>query len=101
MGILAGIASCTAPCTYPPTQRAGQTHEEAELLRRLRVAECIDRMTAAAWTKNPALEQYYDEKAEDLHNIIVRLENAEPPSQQEISEALDTSKATQWSGFSY
>lgn len=101
VSIVLVVAGCVRPCTYPLVQRSGQTEEQAALLQHMRVAECIDRMTSAGWTKNPALDHYYAEKADDVHDLIVRLERGETPSQEEIKQALDTSRARQWSGFSY
>jgi hypothetical protein len=101
MCVLLGLAACVRPCTYPLVQRSGQTEKEAELIQRMRVAECIDQMTSASWTKNPTLDQYYAEKADDVRSLRLRLERGETPSQEEISRAFDTSKALQWSGFSY
>jgi hypothetical protein len=101
MCALLGLAACVRPCTYPLVQRSGQTEKQAELIQRTRVAECIDQMTSASWTKNPTLDQYYAEKADDVRSLRLRLERGETPSQEEISRAFDTSKALQWSGFSY
>jgi hypothetical protein len=101
MSIVLTVAACVRPCTYPLIQRSGETAEQAALVQQMRVAECIDRMTSASWTKNPTLHSYYSEKAHDVHDLIVRLEGGETPSQKEINQALDTSRALQWSGFSY
>jgi hypothetical protein len=101
MSIVLGVAACVRPCTYPLVQRSGQAAEQAALVQHMRVAECIDRMTSAGWTKNPALYRYYAEKADDVNDLIVRLEQGETPSREEIDQALDTKEALRWSGFSY
>ena len=100
MTIVLTVAACVRPCTYPLVQPSGETEQQATLVQRMRVAECVDRMTSAGWTKNPALHGYYAEKADDVRDLIVRLEEGDAPSQQEINQALDTSRARQWSGFS-
>jgi hypothetical protein len=58
-------------------------------------------MNSNAWTKSPALGQYYADKAADVRKLISRLEEGETPSQEEINEVLDTSMALRWGGSSY
>ncbi len=99
-GLLGSVALAVVLSAWPVAadQTAGTSSStQAATLEQLRQAAQSDRMNSTSWTaENPTLDHFYEDKADQVHALIQRLEAGETVSPKEIDRALDTSGAQRY-----
>lgn len=90
---LVGAVACSVQDRSP----ADQVLDQPSLMQRLETAEISDRGNATAFTWSaPGLDHYYNRKADEVEDVMRRLQAGQDVPPDEIGHALDNSLATTW-----
>jgi len=92
-----GTGSKTPPFTTTSSTSGSSTSSNAAptLMQRLRKAEAFDRDNSTAFSRSaPSLDHYYSRKADEVADVMRRLEAGQEVPQDDIDHALDTSLAS-------
>jgi hypothetical protein len=88
-----GLVACST--ARPPTTPAGAPSANPSLAQLLRDAEHSDRLNAQLYTRSaPSLDHYYNLKADEVNDVLRRLERGEYVPSDDINHALDNSLAS-------
>jgi hypothetical protein len=91
--VLVGVVACSAarPPNTPTTAPSGNL----SLAQILRDAEQSDRRNAKLYTRSaPGLDHYYNLKADQVNDVMRRLQRGEDVPSDDINHALDNSLAS-------
>jgi hypothetical protein len=91
--LLMGLASCSI--AVPPTTPATAPSADLSLAQLLRDAEHSDRLNARLYSRSaPSLDHYYNLKADEVNDVMRRLQRGENVPPDDINHALDNSLAS-------
>jgi hypothetical protein len=88
-----GLMACST--ARPPTTPTTEPSANPSLAQLLRDAEHSDRLNAQLYTRSaPSLDHYYNLKADEVNDVISRLQRGEYVPSDDINHALDNSLAS-------
>jgi len=88
-----GLASCST--AVPPTTPATAPSADLSLAQLLLDAEHSDRLNAQLYSRSaPSLDHYYNLKADEVNDVMRRLQRGENVPSDDINHALDNSLAS-------
>jgi len=88
-----GLASCST--SVPPTTPATAASADLSLAQLLLDAEHSDRLNAQLYSRSaPSLDHYYNLKADEVNDVMRRLQRGENVPSDDINHALDNSLAS-------
>jgi hypothetical protein len=91
--IALGLVACST--ARPPTTSTTAPSTNLSLAQLLREAEHSDRLNAQLYTRSaPSLDHYYNLKADEVNDVMRRLERGEYVPSDDINHALDNSLAS-------
>jgi hypothetical protein len=91
--IVLGVVACST--AQPPTTPSAAPSGNLSLAQLLRDAEHSDRLNAQLYTRSaPSLDHYYNLKADEVSDVMRRLERGEDVPSDDINHALDNSLAS-------
>jgi hypothetical protein len=91
--LIMGLASCYT--AGAPTTPATAPSADLTLAQLLRDAEQSDRLNAQLYSRSaPGLDHYYNLKADEVNDVIRRLQRGENVPPDDINHALDNSLAS-------
>jgi hypothetical protein len=91
--VVTGLLACST--AHPPTTPTTAAPANLSLLQLLLDTEHSDRLNAKLYTRTaPSLDHYYNLKADEVDDVIRRLQRGEDVPSDDISHALDNSLAS-------
>ena len=91
--VLIGLSACSI--AGPPTTPTAPPSANPSLAQLLRDAEHSDRLNAQLYTRSaPSLDHYYNLKADEVNDVMRRLQRGEDVPSDDINHALDNSLAS-------
>ena len=91
--ILTGLLACSSARAPSPQTTAGSAN--VSLLQLLQDTEHSDRLNAKLYTRSaPSLDHYYNLKADQVNDVMHRLQRGEDVPSDDINHALDNSLAS-------
>lgn len=91
--VITGLLACSN--ARPPTTPPAEASTNLSLLQLLRDTEQSDRLNARLYTRSaPSLDHYYNLKADEVNDVMHRLQRGENVPSDDINHALDNSLAS-------
>ena len=91
--VLMGLVACST--ARPPTTPTTAPSTNLSLAQILRDAEQSDRLNAKLYTRSaPSLDHFYNLKADEVNDVLLRLQRGENVPSDDINHALDNSLAS-------
>ena len=91
--VITGLLACSN--AHPPTTPTAEASTNLSLLQLLRDTEHSDRLNAQLYTRSaPSLDHYYNLKADEVNEIMQKLQRGEHVPSDDINHALDNSLAS-------
>ncbi len=92
---IAAMSVVFACATAPRASNESNSSDRTATIQRLQAAETFDRDSSSAFTRSaPSLDHYYARKADEVHDIIRRLQAGQEVPEDDIQHALDNSLAS-------